>query len=322
MPHECTTCGRVFADGSKQMLSGCPDCGGNKFQFKPTSATKRDEPPMDAADRNPESGGVDPTGRAGTGSTETATTDSTETATTDSTETATTDSTETATTDPTGPPGDRNTAPGDSTETRRDLSADSTEWPDHGYGTAGDSGSDDSSPDASAVDDPAAETPVTDASATGPDAAAESDVDGSGTSESTSDSGSEAGESTEDPAQADARTDVVSPDEIAAATPETTDGTANPDAPGSPATRTDDPAGSVGGQSPGARPDDRPDLHDLREELNEQFESIRIVAPGEYELNLMELYDRTEYIISLQEDGRYIIEVPDTWDTTPDSDEM
>jgi predicted nucleic acid-binding Zn-ribbon protein len=35
----------------------------------------------------------------------------------------------------------------------------------------------------------------------------------------------------------------------------------------------------------------------------------------------MELYDRTEYIISLQEDGRYVIEVPDTWDTTPDPDE-
>jgi hypothetical protein len=27
----------------------------------------------------------------------------------------------------------------------------------------------------------------------------------------------------------------------------------------------------------------------------------------------MELYDREEYIISLREDGRYVIEVPDTW---------
>jgi predicted nucleic acid-binding Zn-ribbon protein len=43
--------------------------------------------------------------------------------------------------------------------------------------------------------------------------------------------------------------------------------------------------------------------------LAEQFESIRIVAPGEYELNLQELYDRDEYIISLQEDGRYIIDM-------------
>ena len=300
MPHECTTCGRVFADGSKQMLSGCPDCGGNKFQFKPASATTRDEPPTDAAGGNPESGGVDSTG--------------------------------TADADSTGTSSDRDAAPPDSTGTRRDLSADSTEWPDHGYGSPGGSGGDDSSPDASAADAPAAETPSTDASATGSDAAAGSDVptdsdvstdsDVAESPESTpSDPGPAAGESAEDPAQADARTDVVSPDEIAAATPEETEGTANPDAPGSPATHADDPAGDVGGQSPGPRPDDRPDLDDLREELNEQFESIRIVAPGEYELNLMELYDRTEYIISLQEDGRYIIEVPDTWDTTPDPDE-
>ena len=39
MPHQCTNCERVFPDGSKEMLSGCPDCGGNKFQFKPDSST-------------------------------------------------------------------------------------------------------------------------------------------------------------------------------------------------------------------------------------------------------------------------------------------
>jgi predicted nucleic acid-binding Zn-ribbon protein len=58
---------------------------------------------------------------------------------------------------------------------------------------------------------------------------------------------------------------------------------------------------------------DPPGLADLREELNDQFESIRIVEPGQYELNLMELYDREEYIIALQENGRYVIEVPDAW---------
>ncbi|MFC7113995.1 Zn-ribbon containing protein [Natronoarchaeum sp. GCM10025703] len=51
----------------------------------------------------------------------------------------------------------------------------------------------------------------------------------------------------------------------------------------------------------------------MRAELNDQFESIKIVRPGEYELNLMELYDREEYIVSLMEDGRYAIEVPDAW---------
>jgi predicted nucleic acid-binding Zn-ribbon protein len=58
-------------------------------------------------------------------------------------------------------------------------------------------------------------------------------------------------------------------------------------------------------------PEDRPDLAELREELNQQFESIRVLEPGHYELNLMELYDREEYIIALQEDGRYRIQVPD-----------
>ena len=41
----------------------------------------------------------------------------------------------------------------------------------------------------------------------------------------------------------------------------------------------------------------------------------------EYELNLMELYNRDEYIISLQEDGRYVIDVPDSWREGDDSDD-
>nr|WP_284011058.1 Zn-ribbon containing protein [Halomicroarcula sp. YJ-61-S] len=57
--------------------------------------------------------------------------------------------------------------------------------------------------------------------------------------------------------------------------------------------------------------DDRPDLSELREELNEQFESIKVLEPGQYELNLMELYDREEYIVALEEDGRYSIQVPE-----------
>jgi len=59
---------------------------------------------------------------------------------------------------------------------------------------------------------------------------------------------------------------------------------------------------------------EQPNLETIRQELNDQFESIRIVDRGRYELNLMELYDREEYIISLQEDGRYVIEVPDAWE--------
>ena len=48
----------------------------------------------------------------------------------------------------------------------------------------------------------------------------------------------------------------------------------------------------------------------LQVELSTQFESIKILEPGQYELNLMELYKRDECIIAIQEDGHYVIQVP------------
>jgi predicted nucleic acid-binding Zn-ribbon protein len=33
MPHQCLKCGSVFADGSPQILRGCPGCGGTRFFF-------------------------------------------------------------------------------------------------------------------------------------------------------------------------------------------------------------------------------------------------------------------------------------------------
>jgi len=57
MPHQCTNCGRTFDDGSKEMLSGCPDCGGNKFQFAPTTAAAANRstgtPPLDRPSPSP-----------------------------------------------------------------------------------------------------------------------------------------------------------------------------------------------------------------------------------------------------------------------------
>ena len=44
MPHQCLKCGRVFEEGSSQLLKGCPDCGGNRFFF-----TKE---PLDEKERN------------------------------------------------------------------------------------------------------------------------------------------------------------------------------------------------------------------------------------------------------------------------------
>ena len=171
MPHECTTCGRAFDDGSKEMLGGCPDCGGNKFQFIPPGAVEADPEPAPVAAPGPDS----------------------------------------------PPPAD----------TEDDIIEAPAEPVEAGAGAR------------------------------------------------------------EDRAQASARSDVVSPDEL--------------------------PPVGEDAEAAAEAESERPDLTQLRKELNEQFESIKILQPGEYELNLMELYDRQEYIIALEEDGRYVIEVPDTW---------
>ena len=220
MPHQCTTCGRTFPDGSKEMLSGCPDCGGNKFQFKPAGATTDEQSPP--TEQSPSTDQSPPTEQS------------------PSTEQADAD----ADTDP-APAADTQSTENDTPPTSP--------------------ASDDQPSDPSEATDPT----------TGTEHVRE--------------------RSEEDVAQASARSDVVSPDELDRASQ-----------PVSPESGTD-AEGSPAGDGP------RPDIDELRDELNEQFESIRIVSPGKYELNLMELYDRQEYIISLQEDGRYIIEMPDAW---------
>jgi len=198
MPHQCTSCGHTFADGSKEMLGGCPECGGAKFQFRADEEEITDDPPDDQPSE-PDSGGVAETvGRA--------------------------------------------------TATVRD-------WVDEDPSAS--SGDPDGSDDVIVAD----ERPP----------AGDHDLG-------------------EDHAQASARSDVASPEEL-------------PDPP-------DDPAD---GRIVSEPADERPEMSQLREELNDQFESIRIVEPGQYELNLMELYDREEYIIALQENGRYVIQMPENW---------
>ncbi|WP_336362472.1 OapC/ArvC family zinc-ribbon domain-containing protein [Halalkalicoccus salilacus] len=162
MPHQCTECGHSFPDGSKEMLSGCPECGGNKFQFLPEGASVDPEPDSEPATAEPE---------------------------------------------PASEP----------------------------YGSEG---------------------------------SVLSDRD------------------TEDRAQADARSSIVDSAELPSTEP---------------------PSKELESES-----DDGADLSQLREELNDQFESIKIVDHGQYELNLMELYKREEFIIALQENGRYVIEVPES----------
>ncbi|WP_424013808.1 OapC/ArvC family zinc-ribbon domain-containing protein [Halorubrum xinjiangense] len=205
MPHQCTSCGRTFPDGSKEMLSGCPDCGGNKFQFKPAGATEE------------ASSGGDGAGSTGEAA------------------------------DPSPPTPEDRPAP----------------TPDEGAADQTPSDPPDATPDDAASADSAAKADGTEQIADRSD---------------------------EDTAQASARSEVVSPDELDRAS------------------RDVDPA-----ETPAAEEAPEPGIDALRDELNDQFESIRIVSPGQYELNLMELYDRQEYIISLQEDGRYVIEMPDAW---------
>ncbi|WP_251341998.1 Zn-ribbon domain-containing protein [Haloplanus halophilus] len=230
MPHQCTNCERTFPDGSKEMLSGCPDCGGNKFQFKPDSAT---ETPTLGDDGGSDDAGSSPNVSQSVDA-------------------------PSASTDPPSTPADP------------PAGSPSTPAADPPVGSDSDS---DSDPETTAAD--ATESPGSD----GDFIEAESDPSVLG----------------EDTAQADARRDVVTPDEL-------------DDASSSPPPGSDDAAHAVPPDSAAS-----PGIDDLRAELNDQFESIKILEPGQYELNLMELYDRQECIISLQEDGHYVIEVADTW---------
>ena len=234
MPHECTTCGRTFADGSKEMLSGCPDCGGNKFQYHPGSVSE---------------GSSDD-----------------------------------------GVTARDSTATVEETTTVEDSTDSSFEFGSSAGSTSGD------------------EPQVVDDARSGDNAQSEDDARSEGDVRPG-----------EDRAQTSARSTVVSEEELALSSSDDPSETAESgdgdlDAGGdidSDAGESTPDSGDAG--PPDSGDPDSPDLSELREELNEQFESIKIHARGEYELNLMELYDREEHIIALEEDGRYVIDVPNSW---------
>ncbi|MFP3908883.1 MAG: Zn-ribbon domain-containing protein [Archaeoglobaceae archaeon] len=58
------------------------------------------------------------------------------------------------------------------------------------------------------------------------------------------------------------------------------------------------------------------DVEEKAEEVKNQIaeemgmETVRIVAPGQYEINLDKVLSREEIIISLQQDGKYLIHLP------------
>ncbi len=46
------------------------------------------------------------------------------------------------------------------------------------------------------------------------------------------------------------------------------------------------------------------------EEIGDRVESVRIVSPGSYELNLESLLERDEIVMALKEDGTYLVHLP------------
>ncbi len=52
-------------------------------------------------------------------------------------------------------------------------------------------------------------------------------------------------------------------------------------------------------------------VEEIKEQLSEMgIESVKILAPGMYEINLERILERDEIVIALQEDGRYVIHLP------------
>ncbi len=47
-----------------------------------------------------------------------------------------------------------------------------------------------------------------------------------------------------------------------------------------------------------------------KEEIGERVESVRILSPGSYELNLDSIMKRGEIVMALKEDGTYIVHLP------------
>ncbi|QCS44232.1 Zn-ribbon containing protein [Natrinema versiforme] len=341
MPHQCTNCGRTFADGSKEMLSGCPDCGGNKFQFAPTATAAAESSAGTETDTD-DSGSVDTastSAQSSAGESDGVATRAAETVrdwmSTGSGDEPTTDAAERSRSD-------------DSTATS--AAAANQSWPASEDAAAPES---DTSPDGEFDEWPETARRPEDRSGSPDETAADAATEAGSADRTRSDgdwpdqpsSGPTATMADdENSAQADARSAVVPSDDLPShsETPgrdsETSgrDGSErDPDAGRIADTHTETGPETEAATGTGADDDQppehgrvvsepsgqRPSIEELRAELNEQFESIKIVRPGQYELNLMELYNRDEYIISLQEDGRYVIDVPDSWHAGDDGED-
>lgn len=261
MPHQCTDCGRQFDDGSKEMLSGCPSCGGTKFQFLPDGQAEEPTPEEPPSVEEPGSSVARKVGSAATvvrdfvGSS--APESSSGAQRSELSTPAEPQGSELSTTaEPQRSEGPATSSPS-TTERRSEPASPSTGGPE----TTG-------SADSLREPEPA--------------------------SMQTADS--------ENDAQASARSEVISPEELPPKPEQSGWDQTTPGPQTEPEPEPDEPEQT-----------ERPDLSELRAELNQQFESIKVLEPGQYELNLMELFDREEYIIALQEDGKYTVQVPEHW---------
>ena len=326
MPHECTDCGRAFADGSKEMLSGCPNCGGTTFQFRPAGAEpagRPDEPPdrpdadvdgvartvgnAASAVRNLVTGDSTPAAPPERDQSASATTTSEAAGTAESEESTTAAGTESEESTTAAAAESEESTPAAATESEESATAAATE-------------SGESATAAATEDDDSATGEVT-----VPSTPEWPGADDAGTE---SDNGQQSAPTHQaEPTQSDTPDDIVEADEIPTASTGQRDRPPVPDPrplsarpekteeSGEGLESTDNGESTppdVAEVTPGDS-DERPSLSELRAELNNQFESIRVVEPGQYELNLMELYDREEYIVALQEDGKYTIQLPERW---------
>ncbi len=59
----------------------------------------------------------------------------------------------------------------------------------------------------------------------------------------------------------------------------------------------------------------QPEIKEIKEkprpeEIGDRVESVRILSPGQYELNLESILKRDEIVMALREDGTYIVHLP------------
>lgn len=135
-------------------------------------------------------------------------------------------------------------------------------------------------------------------------------------------------ESVEDSAQSAARGEILTPDETSEYSGSAGDlvsglqsSSDEDDTPIREAEVDEDVVGELPSEEAESGQDDTPssepdrevvtDTSQLQNALSQEFESIRIIEPGTYELNLRKLYDREEHIIQIKEDGKYVIQMPE-----------